>query len=343
MNRAKVNQNINLDDYNDIWIIGEQVDGKIHPVTLELIGEGKKLASKIDKRVVLVIVGFEIDKEVEQLLNYEVDEIYYIEDVSLKEFSTDGYSKAISDLILDKKPEIVLVGATSFGRDIGPRIAAKIGTGLVADCTKLDIDEEDGKILQTRPAFGGNLMATIICPNNRPQMATVRPGVMEKSNFSKEIIGKITKINPKLAASDFRTKLIDRYDPVEKKVNLRDAKIVVSGGRGLKDADGFKLIQRLADVLGGEVGSSRASVDLGWIESDHQVGQTGSTVKPDLYIACGISGAIQHQAGMVDSKYIIAINKDPNAPIFEVCDYGIVGDLFEVIPELIESIEEKQI
>lgn len=342
MSRAKVNQGIDLAEYNDVWIIGEQVNGEIHPVTIELIGEGRKLADQIDKDLYVVIAGYQMKETAEKLLHYGVDKVIYLEHELLKEFSTDAYSISISDLILDKKPEILLVGATSIGRDIGPRIAGRVGTGLVADCTKLDIDEEDGKILQTRPAFGGNLMATIICPKNRPQMSTVRPGVMNKAHYNEEIKGELVTIVPDLTKDMIRTKLVETFPVADKKVNLIDAKVIVSGGRGLKDPSGFKLIEDLAVALDGEVGSSRAAVDAGWIESFHQVGQTGTTVRPDLYVACGISGAIQHQAGMQDAKYIVAINKDPKAPIFEICDYGIVGDLFEVIPEFLESLKEKE-
>lgn len=341
MSRAKVNQGIDIKEYNNIWVIGEQIDKHIHPVTVELIGEGRKLADKIGKELHVVIPGYEMKEVAEKMLHYGVDKVLYLEHELLKEFNTDGYAMSISDLILERKPEIVLVGATSIGRDLGPRIAARIGTGLTADCTKLEIDETDGKLLQTRPAFGGNLMATIICPKNRPQMSTVRPGVMAKAQYSEEKKGELETIVPNLNKDMIRTELVDKIPAGAKKVNLIDAKIIVSGGRGLKDPSGFKLIRELAEALDGEVGSSRAAVDAGWIESIHQVGQTGTTVRPDLYIACGISGAIQHQAGMHDSKYIVAINKDPNAPIFEICDYGIVGDLFEVIPALIESLKEK--
>ncbi|HAQ40222.1 MAG TPA: electron transfer flavoprotein subunit alpha [Clostridiales bacterium] len=341
MERAKVNQGINVNDYNDIWVIGELIDGKVHPVTIELIGEGKKLAGKINKKLNVVIAGYGVKEIAEKLLSFGVDKVLYIEHELLKDFNTEGYAITISDLIKARKPEIVLLGATSIGRDIGPRIAAKIGTGLTADCTKLEIDETDGKLLQTRPAFGGNLMATIICPNNRPQMSTVRPGVMAKAQHVEKITGEVEVITPSIRKEDLRVELIEKIVSGKKRVNLTEAKVVVSGGRGLKEASGFKLIQDLADTLGGEVGSSRAAVDAGWIESNHQVGQTGTTVRPDLYVACGISGAIQHQAGMHESKYIIAINRDKNAPIFEICDFGIVGDLFEVVPAMIEAIKEK--
>ncbi len=342
MKRAKVNQNINLNDYNDIWVIGEQREGKIHPVTIELIGEAKKLASQINKKVVAVVTGYEIDEEVNKLLYYGVDKVIYISSPLLKNFSTDGYSISISNLILERKPEIVLVGATSIGRDLGPRIAAKVGTGLVADCTMLDIDPEDKKLLQTRPAFGGNLMATIICPINRPQMATVRPGVMKKAAHIDSPTGAVEVVTPAITEADIVAKVVKIMKSSKKTVDLTDAKIIVSGGRGVKGPEGFELIKALAEKLGGEVGASRACVDSGWIDGMHQIGQTGTTVRPEIYFACGISGAIQHLAGMSDSKYIVAINTDPTAPIFNVCDLGIVGDLKEVIPAMIEEIEKNK-
>ncbi|HBF0842895.1 TPA: electron transfer flavoprotein subunit alpha/FixB family protein [Clostridioides difficile] len=338
MMRAKVNQGINLNDYNGVWVIGEQREGKINPVTIELIGEGRKLADQLGKELAVVIAGYEIEKEVKELLHYSVDKVYYINDPLLKDFTTDGYAISIANLIERKKPEVVLVGATSIGRDIAPRIAGKVGTGLTADCTKLEIDSTDNKLLQTRPAFGGNLMATIVCPKNRPQMSTVRPGVMAKAVRNESETGILEVVTPELTEKMIRTRLVEILPQEKKSVNLTDARIIVSGGRGLKRAEGFELIKELADKLGAEIGASRAAVDSGWIEHSHQVGQTGTTVRPELYIACGISGAIQHLAGMSDSKYIVAINKDAKAPIFSICDYGIVGDLYEIIPEMIESL-----
>lgn len=338
MMRAKVNQGINLNDYNGVWVIGEQREGKINPVTIELIGEGRKLADQLGKELAVVIAGYEVEKEVKELLHYSVDKVYYINDPLLKDFTTDGYAISIANLIERKKPEVVLVGATSIGRDIAPRIAGKVGTGLTADCTKLEIDSTDNKLLQTRPAFGGNLMATIVCPKNRPQMSTVRPGVMEKAVRNESETGILEVVTPELTEKMIRTRLVEILPQEKKSVNLTDARIIVSGGRGLKRAEGFELIKELADKLGAEIGASRAAVDSGWIEHSHQVGQTGTTVRPELYIACGISGAIQHLAGMSDSKYIVAINKDAKAPIFSICDYGIVGDLYEIIPEMIESL-----
>ncbi|MGS2448022.1 electron transfer flavoprotein subunit alpha/FixB family protein [Clostridioides difficile] len=336
--RAKVNQGINLNDYNGVWVIGEQREGKINPVTIELIGEGRKLADQLGKELAVVIAGYEVEKEVKELLHYSVDKVYYINDPLLKDFTTDGYAISIANLIERKKPEVVLVGATSIGRDIAPRIAGKVGTGLTADCTKLEIDSTDNKLLQTRPAFGGNLMATIVCPKNRPQMSTVRPGVMAKAVRNESETGILEVVTPELTEKMIRTRLVEILPQEKKSVNLTDARIIVSGGRGLKRAEGFELIKELADKLGAEIGASRAAVDSGWIEHSHQVGQTGTTVRPELYIACGISGAIQHLAGMSDSKDIVAINKDAKAPIFSICDYGIVGDLYEIIPEMIESL-----
>ncbi|HGM3507042.1 TPA: electron transfer flavoprotein subunit alpha/FixB family protein [Clostridioides difficile] len=336
--RAKVNQGINLNDYNGVWVIGEQREGKINPVTIELIGEGRKLADQLEKELAVVIAGYEVEKEVKELLHYSVDKVYYINDPLLKDFTTDGYAISIASLIERKKPEVVLVGATSIGRDIAPRIAGKVGTGLTADCTKLEIDSTDNKLLQTRPAFGGNLMATIVCPKNRPQMSTVRPGVMAKAVRTESETGILEVVTPELTEKMIRTRLVEILPQEKKSVNLTDARIIVSGGRGLKRAEGFELIKELADKLGAEIGASRAAVDSGWIEHSHQVGQTGTTVRPELYIACGISGAIQHLAGMSDSKYIVAINKDAKAPIFSICDYGIVGDLYEILPEMIESL-----
>lgn len=343
MERAKVNQGIDLSAYKDVWVLGEQREGKVQPVTIELMGEGRKLADQLNKKLAVALPGYKIETEAEKLLHYGADIVYCISHPLLSSFSTDGYTSAFVQLIREKKPEIVLVGATSIGRDIGPRIAARLGTGLTADCTKLEIDKEDGKILQTRPAFGGNLMATIVCPKNRPQMSTVRPGVMEKAVRQEAVSGVMETFIPDLSENEIRAKLVEIIKKEKKQVNLTDARIIVSGGRGLKSAEGFRLIKELADALGAEVGSSRACVEAGWIDASHQVGQTGTTVRPDIYIACGISGAIQHLAGMNESKYIVAINKDPEAPIFGICDYGIVGDLNDVIPAMIAKLTQKEV
>lgn len=342
MKRAKVNQDINLGSYDDVWVIGQLDNKKIHPVTIELLGVGRELANSLGKKLAVVVVGNNVSEECSKLLHYSVDKVLYLEHELLEDFTTEGYTTSIANLILERKPEIVLYGATSFGRDIAPRIAARVGTGLTADCTKLEVDPTDGKLLQTRPAFGGNMMATIICPKNRPQMATVRSGVMEKAQFNKENNAEMEVIAPVLSENDIKVKLTEKLPLGKKRVNLIDAKVIVAGGRGVKSPEGFSLISDLAESLKGEIGSSRACVDAGWIDASHQVGQTGTTVRPEVYIACGISGAIQHLAGMGESKYIVAINKDPKAPIFKICDYGIVGDLFEVIPAIIANIEQEK-
>ena len=333
MERQDINQ------YKDIWVFAEQRQGKITPVVIELLGEGRKLADTKGIKLNAILLGKDVNGLAEELIAYGAETVYVADDPLLENFTTDGYTKVIVDAVNEIKPEIVLIGATNIGRDLAPRIASRLNTGLTADCTKLEIDPEDGKIKQTRPAFGGNIMATIICPDARPQMSTVRPGVMDKAVRNDDNKGNIVPLKYDIKESDIRTKIIEIVKHAVEKVSLTDANIIVSGGLGLQNADGFKLIEELADKLGGVVGSSRAAVDAGWIDKSHQVGQTGTTVRPNLYIACGISGAIQHLAGMKESSIIVAINKDPDAPIFSVADYGIVGDLYKVIPEIISEID----
>lgn len=329
----------NIDEYEGIWVFAEQRDGKLMNVSIELLGEGRKIADELDEELTAVLLGYKADDLADKLVKYGADNVIYVEDELLEVYTTDGYRKVICELIEDRKPEIFLIGATNIGRDLGPRISATIHTGLTADCTKLEVDLDNRRLLQTRPAFGGNLMATIICPDHRPQMSTVRPGVMEKAKFDENREGNIEKLNSNLKKDDIRAKVLEVVKSEKAKVQLEDANIVVSGGRGLGTPEGFELIEKLAKRLDGVVGASRATVDAGWIEQPHQVGQTGKTVRPDIYIACGISGAIQHLAGMQDAKCIIAINKDPEAPIFKVADYGIVGDVYEVVPELLEGLD----
>ena len=275
----------------------------------------------------------------ETLVKYNVDEVLYGDHELLELYNTEGYTKVIDELIQERKPEILLIGATNIGRDLGPRISSRVHTGLTADCTELAVDLENRRLMQTRPAFGGNLMATIVCEDHRPQMSTVRPGVMEKAKYSEDATGEIIKFTPDLKDEDVRARVIKVVKGGKAKVLLGESNIIVSGGRGLAKGDGFELIEKLAEKLGGVVGASRATVDAGWIDHSHQVGQTGTTVRPDLYIACGISGAIQHLAGMQESKTIVAINNDPNAPIFEMADYGIVGDVYEILPMLIDALD----
>ncbi|MCB6992567.1 electron transfer flavoprotein subunit alpha/FixB family protein [bacterium 210820-DFI.6.37] len=326
------------EDYKNVWVYAEQRQGVLTPVVIELLGEGKKLADAAGVDLCAVLLGHNVKNLAEELIQYGAKTVYVADDPLLDKYTTDAYSKVITQAIESIKPEIVLYGATHIGRDLAPRIAARCATGLTADCTKLEINPDDKKLMQTRPAFGGNLMATIICPNHRPQMSTVRPGVMEKAEKDETARGEIVEFDYTLKADDIRTVVMEIVK-TKKTVSLTDADIIVSGGRGLGDPEGFKLIKELADTMGGVVGSSRAAVDAGWIDKSHQVGQTGTTVKPKIYIACGISGAIQHLAGMQTSDTIIAINKNPRAPIFEVADYGLVGDLYDIVPMLIEAFK----
>ncbi|NLM06153.1 MAG: electron transfer flavoprotein subunit alpha/FixB family protein [Tissierellia bacterium] len=330
---------INVSDYKGVWVFAEQRQGKLMNVAIELLGEGRKIADGLKTDLTAVILGNGVKNLADELACYGADKVIYAESPLLENYTTDGYAYTISDLIRERKPEVFLIGATNIGRDLGPRISANIHTGLTADCTKLEVDEENHRLLQTRPAFGGNLMATIICPNHRPQMSTVRPGVMAKAKRDDSKKGQVEVVGTKVTEDQIRAKVTDVKTGIKHVVQLEEAKIIVSGGRGLGNPEGFKLIKELAEKLGGEVGASRATVDAGWIPQAHQVGQTGKTVHPELYIACGISGAIQHLAGMSDSKTIVAINKDKDAPIFGICDYGIVGDVYEIIPEIISAID----
>jgi len=329
-----------LSSYKNVWVIAEQRQGKITPVVIELLGEGRKIANDIGVELCAILLGHNVDNLADELIQFGADKVYYVNDPLLEKYTTDGYAKVIVDAVNNIKPEIVLIGATHIGRDLAPRIASNLDTGLTADCTKLEVDPEDKKLKQTRPAFGGNIMATIICPDNRPQMSTVRPGVMEKAVRDENRKGEIIKIGTNLSKNDIRTEVVEIVKSKKELVSLTDANFIVSGGLGLGNPDGFKLLKQLADKLNGVVGSSRAAVDAGWIENSHQVGQTGTTVKPTVYIACGISGAIQHLAGMQESDIIIAINKNESAPIFEVADYGIVGDLYDVVPKLLDLLED---
>ena len=319
-----------LSAYKGVWVFAEQREKKIMPVVIELLGEGKKLAKEVGCELCAVLCGSEVEGLADELFEYGADKVYVADAPELEKYTTDGYTKVIFEAIEEYKPEIVLLGATHIGRDLGPCLAVKANTGLTADCTMLEIDATDKKIKQTRPAFGGNLMATIVCPNHRPQMSTVRPGVMTKAERTPGKKGEIVKLNVSFKEGDIRTKVLDIVKSMKETVSLTDAEIIVAGGMGLGKAEGFDLLKELADKLGGIVASSRAAVDAGWIDHAYQVGQTGTTVKPKIYIACGISGAIQHVAGMQNSEQIIAINTAENAPIFEVADYGIVGDLYKV-------------
>jgi electron transfer flavoprotein alpha subunit len=334
-------ETIDITEYSGIWVFAEQRNKKIMPVVIELMGEGKKLAAEIGCELSAVVCGSDIGSLADELFEYGADKVYVADSPELDKYTTDGYTKVIFEAIGKYKPEIVLLGATHIGRDLGPCLAVKANTGLTADCTKLEIDPDDKKIKQTRPAFGGNLMATIVCPNHRPQMSTVRPGVMDKAAKVPGRKGETVKLSVSFSEGDIRTKVVEVVKHLKEMVSLTDAEIIVSGGKGMKGPEGFELLRQLAGRLGGVVAASRAAVDAGWMDHAYQVGQTGTTVKPKIYIACGISGAIQHIAGMQNSEQIVAINSAENAPIFEVADYGIVGDLFKVIPSIIDELDKQ--
>ena len=330
---------VDISAYKGVWVFAEQHKGSISSVTLELLGEGRKLADKRKSKLSAVLIGNQIKEKAKELTAHGADTVYVIDDPSLADFNDDPYSEILVTLAKQHKPEIILGGATAIGRSFIPKVACKLSTGLTADCTGLDIDPENGNLLQTRPAFGGNIMATIVTPNHRPQVATVRHKVMKKAESDASRTGEVIQVTFTSQAA-IRTKVIKTVEDLTQKVNLCEADIIVSGGRGLGDPKNFALVEELAKTIGGAVGASRAAVDEGWIAYAHQVGQTGKTVCPKLYIACGISGAIQHLAGMQSSDVIVAVNKDPHAPIFSVATYGIVGDLKEVIPILIKKFKE---
>lgn len=325
-------------DYKGIWVFAEQREGSIASVSLELLGAGRKLADELKTELSAVLFGA-AEKDANELIKWGADKVYHSGNAVFGKFNDEPYSRLLVNLIKEHKPSIVLAGATPIGRSFIPRVAANLRTGLTADCTSLGIDKDTGNLLQVRPAFGGNIMATILCPNHRPQIATVRPRVMRKSEYNPKKKGRIISVK----AEDLicRTKVIDTVkETSEYRVNLQEADIIIAGGRGLGDAKGFNLLFELAKILDGAVAASRAAVDEGWIQYSHQVGQTGKTVCPKIYIACGISGAVQHLVGMQSSDIIIAINKNPEAPIFNVATYGIVGDIYEVLPLLIKKLKE---
>jgi len=330
----------NKEQYKGVWVFAEQKHGVIDTVSYELLGEGRKLAEMLQEELCAVFIGYNIKEKANQLIFHGADKVYVADNELLNDFQDSAYAKVIFNMVQLYKPSILLGGATTIGRSLLPKLAVMLPTGLTADCTGLDIDIEKRLLMQTRPAFGGNIMATIICPDYRPQMSTVRPRVMKKLPEDTSRKGKIIVVDVPLTKRDIMTKVIEFVKDTTTHVNLHDADIIVSGGRGLKGPENFRLIQDLADVLGGAVGSSRAAVDAGWIPYSHQVGQTGKTVAPKIYFACGISGAIQHQVGMRTSDVVIAINKDSHAPIFQIATYGIVGDLFQVVPALTKKFKE---
>ncbi len=330
---------VDLSAYRGVLIYAEQRRGEIHPVAYELLGKGRELADQLGEPLYAVIIGSGVRRGAEELAIRGADKVFVYDHPALADFRDDPYSALLVELVQEEKPSIFLIGATAIGRSLGPKVAARLGTGLTADCTGLEIDPETRLLVQTRPAFGGNIMATIICPDRRPQMATVRYKVMPEAEPDPTRRGEIVEKPVDVARLPDRVKVLG-FQPAADEVSIVDADIIVSGGKGLGDPKGFELIEELAHILGGAVGASRPTVDEGWIEYRHQVGLSGRTVRPKLYLACGISGAVQHLAGMKTSDVIISINKDPEAPILRVSSLGAVGDLYEVIPRLIEKIKE---
>ena len=338
-----------LEDYKGVFVFAQQVDHKINDVALELLGKAKQLAGDLDTDVTAVLIGSNVKELAVKLAVYGADRIIVVDDPELEHYRTEPYTHALASVINEFRPEIVLVGATAIGRDLGPTVSARVQTGLTADCTQLDIgdfpikkmnhqEQKHNQLLMTRPAFGGNTIATIACPDNRPQMATVRPGVMQKLDRIKNPKAEIIDYNPGFSKNDKYVEILDIVKEITNTVDILDANILISGGRGLGGPENFCILEELAAALGGEVSCSRAAVDAGWKPKDLQVGQTGKTVRPNVYIAVGISGAIQHVAGMEESDLIIAINKDETAPIFDVADYGIVGDYRNIVPMLTRQL-----
>ena len=326
--------------YKDVWVYIEVSGDKARNVGLELIGAGRRLADELGQKLAGVIIGSGVEGIAKEVFAAGADQVYLAEGPELAQYSTDGYSAVFVDMIKTYKPSVILLGATNDGRDLGPRVACRVGTGLTADCTDLSIEQETGLVVWTRPAFGGNIMANILCPEHRPQMGTVRPSVFKRPVPDYSKTGEIIRVKSAAKAEDIRTKLLEVIAMSTGTCNLEEAEIIVSGGRGMGKPENFALVEELAKVLGASVGASRAAVDAGWKPHMHQVGQTGKTVGPKIYIACGISGAIQHLAGMSSSDIIIAINKDPDAPIFHMADYGVVGDVAEVLPLLTEEFRK---
>lgn len=341
---------MNLEEYKGVFVFAQQVDNVLDGVAFELLGKGKELAKDLNTEVTAVLIGSGVKGLADQLAEYGADRVIVVDDPQLKDYRTEPYAHALASVINEYKPEIMLVGATAIGRDLGPTVSARVKTGLTADCTMLEIgdfplnaapgqEQQHNQLLMTRPAFGGNTIATIACPYNRPQMATVRPGVMQKIAPIAGAKANVVEYNPGFTPNDRYVEILNIVKAVKNTANIMDAKILVSGGRGVGSKENFKLLEDLAEVLGGTVSCSRAVVENGWLPVDLQVGQTGKTVRPQIYFAIGISGAIQHVAGMEDSDLIVAINKDEDAPIFDVADYGLVGDLNKIVPALTTALK----
>ncbi len=329
------------ENYKDIYVYIEQRRGNILGVSIELIGEAKRLAKELDCKVVGVLIGKDINHLSNEVIHWGADEVIVVNNDVFENYATETYTKALTEVINERKPDIVLCGATSIGRDLAPRVSAKIKTGLTADCTELKVDKDTKNLLMTRPAFGGNIMATITCENHRPQMATVRAGVMQRLEKDESKVGNITIFETSTCIDDIALEILEVVETVKSSVDITKAKIIISGGRGVGSKENFEILKETAKELGAEVAASRAAVDEGWASKNMQVGQTGVTVRPNLYIACAISGAIQHVAGMENSDYIIAINKDPEAQIFNYADLGIVGDFKKILPEITKILSSE--
>lgn len=323
-----------------VFVYIEQRHRNIQNVSLELLGVGRELADKLNTELVACVIGNDLGEVAKEVGYYGAEKVYVVDDPKLESYINETYTKALSEVIKEVEPEVVLVGASALGRDLAPRVSSRLHTGLTADCTGLDVDPETNNLLMTRPAFGGNLMATIICPDFRPQMSTVRPGVMVKQDRNTENKFEVLPVDVKITDADVNVELIETVYETKKLIKIEDANVLVSAGRGVGSVENMQTIYKLADRLKGEVSGSRAVVDDGWLDKDRQVGQTGKTVRPDLYFACGISGAIQHISGMEDSNLIIAINKNPQAPIFESSDVGIVGDMNKILPEVLKLLDK---
>lgn len=332
----------NLNDYKNIWVFIETECGKPKNVGYELLNVARPLADQKGCPLIAVVIGKDIENVAKDAICYGADSAIIVDGPEYEHYTTDAFTKAMVTLVEKHKPETLMIGATNNGRDMGPRVSCRLKTGLTADCTEIDIDEKTGNIAWTRPTFGGNLMATIMCPDNRPQMGTVRPGVFKKGAYDQSRTGEIVREDIHVAPEEIRTTLVERVNEITEAVNLEEAEVIVAGGRGVGSAENFKLLEELAEVLDGTLGCSRAVVDAGWMPYAHQVGQSGKTVAPKLYFAIGISGAIQHLTGIAGSDTVIAVNKDPDAPIFGVADYGIVGNLTEIVPALTESFKARK-
>jgi electron transfer flavoprotein alpha subunit len=341
MPEVKAVETDDIESYQGVWVVAEHHNGEAHSVSFELLSVGRDLADKLEVELAAVLMGDQLQEVAKQLIGFGADRVYLAEDPALDPFNDESHSKVLTEMIQQKKPDILLAGATAMGRSFIPRVAVAVETGLTADCTGLDIGE-DGLLYQTRPAFGGNVMATILCPNRRPQMATVRPMVMKKRVFDEQRQGVVEPFTPSQEAITSRVKVLDTVIQEQETVRLAEADVVVTGGRGLQKAENFDVIEELALLLDGAVGATRSVVDEGWKPYSHQVGQTGKTVSPKLYMACGVSGAIQHVVGMQGSEIIVAVNRDPEAPIFDIVNYGVVADLFEFLPAFVKKIKEKR-